>query len=196
MKTIHSIAAFALVAATASVHAAGPRKSPPEVVSSVEIARYDGLWFEQRRIPNNFQDNRPQGRDVCRSTVAEYGQLPSGRVSVRNTCYRQGPSGVESEIAEAVARVVEGSEGAKLKVNFTGIEVLRWLGIGDGDYWVLALGPLDAAGDYSWALVGSPSREYGWILSRQQRLPNGEIEAILDIAEAQGYSRASFGDFR
>lgn len=46
--------------------------------------------------------------------------------------------------AKGVAKIVEGSHNAKLRVSFFRPFY--------GDYWVLALGP-----DYPWVLVGEPS---------------------------------------
>jgi apolipoprotein D and lipocalin family protein len=50
------------------------------------------------------------------------------------------------------------------------------------DYWVLGLDP-----DYQWAVVGSPSREYLWILSRSPDLAEPQMEQALAIARAQGF---------
>ncbi len=61
--------------------------------------------------------------------------------------------------------MVPGSDGAKLKVAFFGP---FW-----ADYWVL-----DRADDYSWAIVGEPSRKYLWILSRDAT-PGAEATAAL-----------------
>ena len=50
------------------------------------------------------------------------------------------------------------------------------------DYNILALGE-----DYDWALVGSSSPKYLWILSRTPSLPEETLEHILDIARERGY---------
>lgn len=167
-------------------------KSDVQTVPQVDLEKYLGEWKEIRRLSNSFQDNTPGDLSECFNTIAKYGRLEGGKISVENTCVRFGKDGKasEPEIARAIATVEEGSGGAKLKVNFTGLAVLRWLGIGDGDYWVLGLGPV-SNGQYAWALVGSPSRKYGWILARKGLTPDTEA-AILKIAEGQGYDRASF----
>ena len=100
------------------------------------------------------------------------------------------------EVAQAKGKVVEDSGNAKLKVNFTGIPILEFLGIGNGDYWILALGPKNESGLYSWVLVGSPTIKYGWILSRTPNLGAAQIETALQAAEAAGYSRDQFKSFR
>lgn len=164
-----------------------------QTVPQLDLGKYLGEWKEIRRLSNSFQDNTPGDLSECFNTVAKYGTLDGGKISVENTCRRFTKDGKpsEPEVARAIATVVEGSGGAKLEVNFTGLAVLRWLGIGNGDYWVLGLGPVNAKGQYAWALVGSPSRKYGWILARETLSPDVE-DSILKIAENQGYDRAAF----
>jgi len=119
--------------------------------------------------------------------------LASGGISVTNRCTRvseRDPEDTKLEVAQGVAQVVPGSNNTKLKVNFTGIPIFRWLGIGNGDYWILAIGP-KSDDKYEWALVGSPKRDYGWILSRQT-LDSSTIDEILDYAETIGYERSDF----
>jgi apolipoprotein D and lipocalin family protein len=43
------------------------------------------------------------------------------------------------------------------------------------------------APDYSWAVVGDPSRNYLWILARTPRLDDESIEAALLLARTNGY---------
>ncbi len=59
---------------------------------------------------------------------------------------------------------------------------LGWLPWVWADYWVI---DLDA--DYQWAVVGSPSRKYLWILSRQPGM-NGELfQNLKQRARERGY---------
>lgn len=41
--------------------------------------------------------------------------------------------------------------------------------------------------DYRWAVVGSPSRKYLWVLSRTPAMPRAEFEAIRERAARRGY---------
>lgn len=162
-------------------------------VDHVDLESYIGLWYEIRRIENEFQDNEPKpGDGVCFNVTAEYGILPKNKIKVKNMCYRQS----RVEVARAKARAVRGSNNAKLKVNFTGIPLLEWLGIGNGDYWILALGEKNSENLYSWALVGSPGLDYAWILSRKENLEECEIERALRVAESVGYDIKLFKSFR
>ena len=56
-----------------------------------------------------------------------------------------------------------------------------------GDYWVLGL---DA--DYQWAIVGSPDRKYGWILSRTPEMPQDTLEHVFAILTENGYDTNLF----
>lgn len=161
-------------------------------VDHVEIGKYTGLWNEIYRIPNGFQDNSSKNRSICFNTTAEYALEQDNHLSVKNTCSRQEDGKIVPEIARAVGTVVDTSTNAKLTVNFTGMAVLRLFGIGNGDYWILGLGPTNKNNLYEWALVGEPGRKYGWILARQKSLPESETQKIFQIAESNGYTRSQF----
>jgi len=148
---------------------ASRKVAPLSTVESVDLDRYLGAWFEVALIPNRFQK-------ICvADTQARY-SLDGDVLRVRNRCRK---ANGEIEEAVGVAKVVPGSGNAKLRVSFFRPFY--------GDYWILALDP-----DYRWALIGEPSREYGWILSRSPQLDEASIEAALAAADDRGFDRASF----
>jgi apolipoprotein D and lipocalin family protein len=51
-----------------------------------------------------------------------------------------------------------------------------------GDYWIIGLAP-----DYSWAVVGDPSRNYLWILARTPQLDDETVAAARALARLSGY---------
>jgi apolipoprotein D and lipocalin family protein len=61
--------------------------------------------------------------------------------------------------------------------------VLSFLPFVWGDYWILEL-----ADDYSWAVVGSPDRNYLWILSRTPTLEGDRLASAHAAAHASGFS--------
>jgi apolipoprotein D and lipocalin family protein len=171
--------------------------SPPQTVSQVDLPSYLGKWFELYRYPNSFQDNTGifKKKSPCFSTTAEYSlSLEKGTdINVKNSCSRRDSKGkVYQDIAMAKARIVNNSGDAKLLVNFTGISLLEKLGIGDGDYWILGLGPLNEDNLYSWAMVGSPTRKYAWILSRTPSLNQETLQDIFEQFQMQGFQRDTF----
>jgi len=156
---------------------ARPAGAQPVVVPvpSVELKRYAGGWYEIARIPNRFQ------RQCARHTIAQYGLRPDGRLSVLNQCIKR--SGNVDQ-ATGVAKVVDPVSRAKLKVSF--VSVLGWRPFW-GDYWVIGLDH-----DYRWAVVGSPDRRYGWVLSRTPRLDDASMASIRELLERQGFAWSRF----
>jgi apolipoprotein D and lipocalin family protein len=142
---------------------------PLPVVASVDVARYLGTWHQVAWIPNKFQ------RECVSNTKAIY-TLDGIDLRVQNQC--KDVNGKTSE-AIGVAKIVEGSNNAKLRVSFFRPFY--------GNYWVLALDP-----DYKWVLVGEPKREFGWVLARDNKLEPATLKQILDRAVALGYDRAAF----
>jgi len=139
--------------------------APLAVVDSVDIDRYAGKWYEIARYPNAFERN-------CAGITADYTVRSDGRIDVLNTCIEGGLDGPVRTI-EGVARSVDPSN-AKLKVTFF------WPF--EGDYWIL---DLDA--DYTYAVVGDPSRSFLWILSRTPQLDAGLLDAIIEWLPSIGY---------
>ncbi len=144
------------------------RYSGPElpVVPRVDLHRYAGVWYEIARYPHRFQEG-------CYGSKATYTLREDGRIGVLNECRQGGPDGPR-RTADGVAKVVDPVTNAKLKVSFFGPFY--------GDYWVIDLGP-----DYEYAVVGHPSRQYLWILSRTPDLPAQTYEAILARLRSVGY---------
>lgn len=134
-------------------------------VAHVDLHRYLGHWYEIAHNPMFFQ------RQCLSSTQADYQLDARGHFIVVNRCKTdQGWEQVQGK-----AYVVHGSGGARLRVTFF------WPFY--GDYWIIGLSP-----DYHWALVGEPSRKYLWLLARQPRLPDSEVQQALSIARSQGYN--------
>jgi apolipoprotein D and lipocalin family protein len=146
-----------------------PLQAPLPTVAQVDLSRYMGTWFEIAHLPNRFQ------ADCVADTQARY-RLKGDEVEVLNRC-REANGAIKQ--ARGVAEVVEGSGNAKLRVSFFRPFY--------GDYWVLAL-----AEDYRWVLVGEPSREYAWVLSRSPVLEEATLEAALSKAGALGFDRGGF----
>ncbi len=160
---------LALLAATGC---AGPtsterlKLAPLSTVSKVDLPKYLGTWYEIASFPQRFQKG-------CTGSTATYSQRPDGTIDVLNKCRLDSLEGPE-KIAHGVARVVDAQTNARLEVSF-----FRpfW-----GDYWVVDLAP-----DYTFAVVGHPSRDYLWILSRTPQLSPEVYDGILGRLRASGY---------
>ena len=135
-------------------------------VDKVDLGRYMGKWFEIAAFPQKFQKG-------CHCTTAEYEMTDKGYVRVINTCRKGGPDGEVSR-AKGKAFVVKGSGNAKLRVQF--FWPFR------GNYWII-----DLAEDYTYAVVGDPSRKYLWILSRTPAMDPALYDEIVRRIEVQGF---------
>ncbi len=146
-------------------------KSEPTVVPSVDLNRYVGTWYEIAKIPNRFQRKCDSG------TTAEYRLREDGNIDVINRCSNKDGTQIQ---AKGIAKIVDKTTNAKLKVSFVRILGLSlfW-----GDYWIIGLGK-----NYEYAIVGTPSRKYGWILARQPKLPQESMDIIHRILREQGYN--------
>ena len=163
----------ALVLAAGAVSAAEPLVT----VGDVDLARYAGQWHEVAKYPNRFQ------QQCVGDTTATYALRDDGKVSVANRCRTR--DGYEE--VSGVARRVDGRTD-RLQVSFLPV-ALRWLPIGWGDYWVIELAP-----DYRYAVVGEPSRQYLWVLSRTPALSPEDRRAIEARLPAHGYDPARLVD--
>jgi len=144
---------------------------PVRTVESVDLRRYAGDWYEVARFPNRFQ------RRCLGDVRATYTVRPDGRLDVLNQCRIEGGA-ID---AKGIARVVDARTSAKLKVRFAPA-ALSFLPFVWGDYWILGL-----AADYSWSVVGSPDRNYLWILSRTPGLQSPALGAAVDVARVNGF---------
>lgn len=149
--------------------------NPPKTVKYVDLNQYTGTWYEIAKIPNRFQ------KQCIRNTTATYHLREDGKIEVINSCVTEDGS---VDTASGVARIVDKQSRAKLEVSFVKILgfQLFW-----GDYWIIGLDQ-----NYQYAVIGSPKRKYGWILSREPQLSDGQLSEVKNILTKNGYN---FGDF-
>jgi len=131
------------------------------VVDDLDIERYLGDWHEIARYDHPFE------RDIKHSK-AHYEMRPNGMISVTNTGIKDG----KTKTAHGKAKRTE--EAARLRVSFFGPFY--------SDYRVMLF---DA--DYQYALVGSKSSQYLWILARTPQLSCEAKATILAEAQRRGY---------
>ena len=149
--------------------------SEPRVVQYVDLSKYVGLWYEIAKIPNRFQ------KHCKRSTTAQYKFLENGKIEVINSCIDEEG---ERDETKGIAKVVDKSTNAKLEVSFVSILGfnLFW-----GDYWIIGLDT-----NYEYAVIGTPTRKYGWILSRKPKLSEEKLKEVFEILTEQGYDSQKF----
>jgi len=136
------------------------------VVPYVDLSKYLGLWYEIARYDAWFQKN-------ALASTAHYSLRKDGNIKVVNTLWKKSnPSETQSAVAKAW--VFDKKTNAKLKVEFF------WPFA--GDYWIIQLGE-----NYEYAVVGSPKKDYLWILCRKPVMDEAVYNKILAKLVEQGY---------
>lgn len=135
-------------------------------VPELDLTKYVGKWYEVARFDHRFE------RDLVGCT-AQYSINDDGTIKVVNAGYDETFDGKYKE-SEGKARRPNDKVPGKLEVSF-----FLWF---YSDYNVIEL-----ADDYRYALVGSKSDEYLWILSRTPQLDPADKTYLLNQAAARGY---------
>jgi lipocalin len=137
------------------------------VVNELDIQKYLGTWYEIARYNHRFE------RGLL-GVTANYSIREDGKIKVVNSGYKNSFDGKFSR-AVGKAKIPDPiNEPAKLKVSF----FLFF----SGDYYVMELD-----NDYQWALIGSSSDDYLWILSRTPQMEEELYDQLLGKLKKRGY---------
>ena len=137
---------------------------PLKTVKKVDLQKYAGTWYEIARYEHYFEKG-------CRDVSATYTLKEDGDIKVINRCTKE-----EADKNEVVGVAYATDESnSKLKVSFFRPFY--------GDYWIIMLDD-----EYRYAVIGDPSREYLWILSRTPTLDEDIKNTILKRLPEMGYS--------
>ena len=147
--------------------------APLESITSLDVPRYMGTWYEVAKYPNWFQ------RRCIANTSATYAMQANGMLQVVNRCQKE-----DGSITDALgaAKQVGDATSPKLEVRFAPAW-LSFLPFVWGNYWVIDLDP-----QYQLAAVSEPTRKYLWILSRTQTVEPKAYEALLQRLKEKGFN--------
>lgn len=150
---------------------AGSAQQAPQT-TQVDLARYQGTWYELARKPMFFQRH-------CAQSEAHYRLQEDASIAVTNRCLT-----ADGEWDQATGRAEAQVPGRtdKLWVRFDNTFSRIFPGLAKGNYWVLYVDD-----DYQTALVGNPNREYLWLLSRKPAVPDATRTRLLELAHQRGY---------
>jgi lipocalin len=136
-------------------------------INKFDLDRYLGTWYEIARYDHSFE------RGLV-GVTASYSYRDDGKIKVVNAGYRNSLDGAyKKSVGKAKQPNPEKAPG-KLKVSFF------WFFY--ADYFILELDE-----DYQWALIGSSSDKFLWILSRTPQLEQQTLDHILKKARGRGY---------
>jgi apolipoprotein D and lipocalin family protein len=151
---------------TIMIFSSAQSQKVPSVVSTVDLNRYKGVWYEIARLPNFFERK-------LKCTSATYTLRNDGRITVLNKGnYLTDPQ--KSTSAHGIAWIPDKKSPAKLKIQFF------WPFT--GDYWIMELDT-----DYKYVLVGDPAHKYLWILAREKKMDESTYTMLLRKAIDNGY---------
>jgi len=136
-------------------------------VPDLHLKKYLGTWYETARFQHSFE------KDLV-GVTATYHLRDDGKIDVINAGYKYSLDGKYKE-AKGIAKIPNPSEPGHLRVSF----FLFFY----ADYNVLELDTTD----YQYALVGSSTPDYLWILSRTPQMDASVYNQLVEKARKRGY---------
>lgn len=133
-------------------------------VSNLDVNRFMGSWYEIARYEHSFEKGMTHVK-------ANYSLLPDGTIRVLNSGMKNGK---KKEIEGKARKKKDSNSNSKLEVSF-----FLWF---YSDYFVFELDD-----NYQYAVIGSSSDKYLWILSRTPQLPQSTINDLLIKIKKRGY---------
>lgn len=159
------IALTGLMAVWLLLNACQSQHAPLPVVGQVDLARYQGRWYEIASFPLRPQKN-------CTGTYAEY-TLQGEYIRVYNHCIDSTNGKVKDITGKAWPK--KKGDNARLLVQFF------WPF--KAPYHVIALDTTD----YQYAMVGTPNRKYLWLLCREPKMDAALQESLVTYAKSLGF---------
>ncbi len=138
-----------------------------QIVKNLDLERYAGTWYEIARFPHRFE------KDLV-GVTATYTLTAGKYIEVLNQGYKNTLDG-QFKQAKGKAKLADKNNTGHLKVSF-----FLWF---YADYYVLELDETN----YQYALVGSSSMNYLWILCRTAQMDETIYNKLLDKAKNRGY---------
>lgn len=137
-----------------------------ETVKNLELERYMGQWYEIARFQHSFE------KDLV-GVTATYQLRKDGKIDVLNAGYKNTLAG-KYKSAKGIAKIPNPDEPGKLKVSF----FLFFY----AEYNILVLD-----NNYQYALIGSSTPDYLWILSRTPKMDESTYKQLVQEAAKRGY---------
>lgn len=133
--------------------------------ANIDLPRYMGTWYIIANIPYFAERGNVASRDVYR--------LDSDGNVATTYFYRKSFAAPE-KTADSLGIVQPDTHNIYWKIRFF------WLF--HADYLILDIAP-----DYSWVLIGQPSRKLAWVLARDAAMDDALYESLLQKFHAFGY---------
>lgn len=137
-----------------------------ETVDYVNLEKFMGDWYVIAIIPNFIEKNAVNG-------IESYQLLTNDRVKIDYKFAKKTPEGKVKHL-EPKAWIYDTESNAEWRVQF---------------FWPLKVPYLiiDLPEDYSYTVIGEPSRKFVWIMARKPRLADETYQRILQKLAKMGY---------
>jgi apolipoprotein D and lipocalin family protein len=161
---IKTILLFSILFTFSACNAQNTNNMDYSTINELDLQRYLGTWYEIARFDHRFERG-------LQGVTATYSMRDDGKIKVVNQGYK---NSLDEKLDVATGKAKLTDDPGKLKVSFF------WIFY--GDYYILELDE-----DYRWALIGSSSPKYLWILSRTPKLEDPVKNRIIELAKKRGY---------
>lgn len=131
-----------------------------KTVDNLSLEKYLGKWYEIARFPHSFEKGLV-------GVTATYSMRDDGKIKVLNQGYKNTLDG-ELSTATGKAKIPDLNKPGRLRVSFF------WIFY--SDYLVLELDEKN----YEWAVIGSSSDNYLWILSRTPQMEKSLYDELIN----------------
>jgi len=162
MKCLAALLAILTLAACSTM----PKQPPLKTVDYVDMTKFMGPWYVIGTIPWIVEKNNVGTMDI-------YEPRPDGKIDIRYVFHKKSLDAPRQEW-KAVGRVVDKKSNASWAVQFI------WPF--EAPYLVIGLSP-----DYQQTVIGHPSRDLVWIMSRKPVMSDRDYEKTVRDLAAQGY---------
>jgi len=136
-------------------------------VEGLDLERFMGNWFVVAGIPTYFEKD-------AYNPIERYSLNIDGSVKTVFS-YNKGSITGPSKSMNAIGFIPDSTKPSIWEMQF--VWPVR------ADYRVVYLSP-----DYEFTIVGRKKRDYLWIMSRQQPVPEDEFNALMKYAAGLGYN--------
>lgn len=142
-----------------------------KTVDSVDLERYVGKWYVIENIPTMFE------KDAF-NAVEEYSLIKNkegeNEIAI-NFYYNKSSFDGEKKSYPQKGLIFNDNSKAHWKIKIPWIPVTF-------DYLILDIAP-----DYKWTVVGVPSQNYVWIMSREKNLDQEIVNELKNKLKERGY---------
>lgn len=155
---------FSVLGGLMAVLTGTPCLANEPTVKQLDLKRFMGKWYEIARFDHRFEKGMTH-------VTADYSMLPDGKIKVVNRGIK---AGKPKEITGKAKQPDPVKYPGRLEVSF-----FLWF---YSDYYVFEVDK-----NYQYALIGSSSDKYLWILSRTPQLSETTLKRLLRNIKQRGY---------